>query len=610
MPTSEIKSANRGFRNALRFWSRTRLWFLIALVVITFLLGYVGFAEYYAALQVTQTPLDLAYLSAQLFILQSGAVPSPLPWTLELARYLALGLAFYTVVVTLARIFADQVYAMQLRRMHNHVVICGLGRKGWLLAQRFQDMGKTVVVVERDPENEFLPTCVERRMLVIQGNAGDMDLLMKARADRAQTLIAVTGDEAVNSAIALHARELCRNNPIEKLTCIVHVVDPVLCHLLKPQELADVTSAAGSDLRLTFFNVYLTGAEMMLDESSVLRVPAPHVLVVGAGRMGEALIVHLARKWLNQQPRPQKKLSVALIDRDARKRMDWLFGRYSDLEDGIELSALEMDVESAEFERGAFLWDARRQAVFTHIFICLAQDDLGLVTALSLQHQLREHRVEIILRLAQQQGLAQLLPDHSEQRTESAKVHIFPLYERTCQPDRALDTTLELFARAYNEYWRQRRLEQDRLTGKHEALPEWKELDETFRESSRREAQHIIQNLKAIHYGIGPRLHKERDAFVWRDEDVNELAIREHNRWKQERAAQGWVYAQERDNANKENPLLVEWDNLLPEEKERNRNAIRAISNMLASVGLGIYPLETSSGAQTNSTVIEPKSLN
>jgi len=126
-------------------------------------LGYVGFAKHAAAQGESLSPLDRLYLTLQLIALNSGAVSGSVSWELEVARWLIPVLAAYAVIRGLALLFRERVQLARLRFIRDHVVICGLSRKGFLLARDFRKGGKQVVIVEQDEDNDFLEQCRARR---------------------------------------------------------------------------------------------------------------------------------------------------------------------------------------------------------------------------------------------------------------------------------------------------------------------------------------------------------------------------------------------------------------------------------------------------------------
>jgi len=97
--------------------------------------------------------LDNLYRSLQLFIIHSGAVASPVPWQLEIARFLAPTVAAGATLSAIVHLLDEQLSGIRVRFYSNHVVVCGLGRLGSLLARSLREAGYDVVGVESDAQN-------------------------------------------------------------------------------------------------------------------------------------------------------------------------------------------------------------------------------------------------------------------------------------------------------------------------------------------------------------------------------------------------------------------------------------------------------------------------
>lgn len=91
-------------------------------------------------------------------------------------------------------------------RPRHHVVVCGLGRVGTAVAARLKARGVPVVAIER---TEAAPGVLRARQLkipVVIGPASDVFAQEIAGIARADAVLAVTDDEAVNLEIALVAK--------------------------------------------------------------------------------------------------------------------------------------------------------------------------------------------------------------------------------------------------------------------------------------------------------------------------------------------------------------------------------------------------------------------
>jgi len=147
-----MRKIQTSWRSNLRHWWHNMKWpVLITLAAISLVLGYVGFANYAAAHGENPSPLDLIYQTLQLVSMNSGGVPGPISWQLQVARFLIPALTVFTAISALALIFSEQLQVLKLWRIRDHVIICGLGRKGALLVEQFRALDMDVVVLEQDP---------------------------------------------------------------------------------------------------------------------------------------------------------------------------------------------------------------------------------------------------------------------------------------------------------------------------------------------------------------------------------------------------------------------------------------------------------------------------
>ena len=135
---------------------------LLLLWIILLVLGVIGFIRYGVLHGQPSSILDNAYLTLQLIPLNSGALEPPLPWMLEIARFGLPLLAGVTALKALFAFFEQQAGHFRLHFLRQHVVICGLSRKGILLVDSFRRRGQDVVVIEENEDNEWLAECRAR----------------------------------------------------------------------------------------------------------------------------------------------------------------------------------------------------------------------------------------------------------------------------------------------------------------------------------------------------------------------------------------------------------------------------------------------------------------
>jgi voltage-gated potassium channel len=116
--------------------------------------------------------------------------------------------AFSVLIETLieGRLF-DSLGRRRMERnigsMQDHVIICGWGRVGRSIASEVHDAGRSLVVVDNDPDR-----LAECPYPTVTGDATEDTVLTAAGIERASSLIAAVDVDAANSFIILSARAM------------------------------------------------------------------------------------------------------------------------------------------------------------------------------------------------------------------------------------------------------------------------------------------------------------------------------------------------------------------------------------------------------------------
>ncbi|MCX5888027.1 MAG: RyR domain-containing protein, partial [Deltaproteobacteria bacterium] len=72
--------------------------------------------------------------------------------------------------------------------------------------------------------------------------------------------------------------------------------------------------------------------------------------------------------------------------------------------------------------------------------------------------------------------------------------------------------------------------------------------------------------------------------FQFTPDETERLSSLEHERWMSEKLEGGWRYGEKRDDAQKIHPSLVPYENLSEPEKEKDRDTIRQIPEILSRI--------------------------
>ncbi len=568
---------------------------IIAAGLFALLLGIVGYGQYFLQSGTSLSFVDCLYRSLQLFTLNFDALETefPIPLSLQLARLLAPGVAAYTLVQTLMEVFKEQIRLMQLGRFKNHIVICGLGQKGLQLAKEFRRTGHNVVVIEWDSNNPNLDSCHEMGAIVYFGDARDRLILHRAGIQRARRLIAVCGDDGTNVEVAEKARDLVAKIKRDKeLTCTIHIRDIHFWTLLRERELLAEPIPA---FRLELFNIYDSGARLLLREvfRDIETIQSPHLLIIGLGDFGENLIIRAAQEWSLRYAITQQRLYISVIDPYVDQKLKSLTYRYPLVSTICELTSYPFQTDWPEFRDEKFLSEITSKGEKTHAFVCLDDDSIGLQAGFLLLHALQNQKIQILVRMSEDTGLAKFLREVKSTGASLANLQAFGLLDRTCKAEMFDYSTREALARAIHEDYVYQAQKVSSPVSK-DNLPSWEELSEELKESNRRQADHIGAKLKAIGCGITPWREYGAEHFLFTENEIEIMAYTEHDRWVKEKIEQGWQYAPERDDALKLHPDLLLWgdERLTEEAREKDRNAARLLPMLLARAGFQIYRIQ------------------
>jgi hypothetical protein len=590
-PTSADAAAVPEQSGRIRGWWRSYGWWVVGgLATAAFLMGLVGFERRSDLLGEAHSLQDSFYRSVQLFVLESGNVTGEVPWTLEVARFLAPLVFAYTAARALMALFRDQIRLLGLRFLPGHVIVCGLGDRGMSAVRSLSRTSRRVVVIERDAESDYVESARELGALVLIGDAQDPALLRRAGVARATHLVALCGADSTNAEIAVRMMRRAGERRGDPLGCLVHIVDPELCVLLRTEEL---TMTSEAHLTLEFFNIFEKGARALLDRAatSPFEQAGPgdlHLVVIGLGRFGSSVAVQAGRRWVAAANQHSGRFPITLVSRDATEKRALLCVRHPFLEKVCAPEGcLDMDIESAEFIEAPFL-----AGDTSAVYVCIDDDRLAVSAALTLRRRLGDREVPVVIRLAHAAGLGSLLGRVSTVSGDFETLHPFGLLDEAFGVD-VLDGVYERMACELHGVWE----------GKPVSRSEWLALPDLHKASSRAQAGHTGVKLRAIECGLTPLAESKETPFSFTPAEIELLAMLEHDRWCEWTRGRGYRYGESRHDPSRlglrflpwvkgHHPQLKPWEQLDDEVKEVDREFVRCLPQVLANVDQQIVRLD------------------
>lgn len=522
------------------------------------------------------------YRTLQLISMNSGAVDGENNWMLEFARFALPGLAALTALEALAVIFREQTVWLRLWRKRDHVVVCGLGRKGSYLVDDLLANGYQVVVIEKKVNPVIAEDYQRRGAIILEGDATNPEMLENARITRAKHLICLLGEDSKNLQVAFLASHLLSEEaPRHKLICYVHLVSQDLLEVVRASE---QSLGGDSGFILEVFNVYERVARQLVQNDPVLSIKPnekPEILVVcGLGSLGKSLIHQMAYKLYQQQF--SGKIKVVILDREADVRLDELRAHFPRVDSVFQFQPVHIDLSSNR-ELKDQLGLLRQDNAIGEVFICPGNPVLSVQIFLVIQQSVTDTSIPMKIRIETDSGLTYLAEGQTPNAERRQEVHFFDIFQQTCTHELVIGGVHELLACQLREHYLEGLGTESAL--KQLEIP-WEDLAEGEKETNRAQASRIYRILKANGYQLSPLEDWDAPKRAIPDPVINAMAEMEHRLWCEWKRSLGWEHGDVVDGRQKTHPDLVPWDKLPQEEREKNRHFIRSLTLLLADIGL------------------------
>jgi hypothetical protein len=571
-----------------------KAWISAILVVAGAVLAFIG---YFEMMRRPEFGLSGIEVWRETFLLTGGLVTWPflapplglqrihdIPWPLELARFVVPLGVFSGAGLLLARAFGAKFRAFRSRFARDHIVVCAGGPAAWqFVADLQRDSRSRVVVLDLDTTRKDIEGGAPVPILPVAGGIDEAPLL-RAAVPWARAIVALGNDDILGLEIMLRAKSVAaKHRP-------PHAAPLIGRAALSRGTAEDATEALFGTRDRSFdyrpISVARNTVRQLfqahpLDRDPVIRGGGrPHIRIVGFDAVGQELALEVARSgyftdgWLPL---------ITLIDPEANRRFDRLAQRAPDLGKAAEFRLVTARIEDIP------TWDDRADRLpLARTVLCLDDEILGLRTAAALRQRwagIETPAPAIFVHLARAPIAAEALRTAEAQGPGPAIVPFgdaASLFTR----DIVLDETLDTLAREVHAHYRENRVAHGDADANLPADRPWDDLPESFREASRHQADHMLPKLRLI--GCAAMSDRTAPPFAFSPDEIEQLSRIEHRRWSAERWVAGWQFAPARRDEAREHPSLVSWEELSESEREKDREAVRAIPAVLARAGLAI----------------------
>ena len=537
---------------------------LTFLVLVTCALGVIGFQQAFPQ----SSPFSHVYLAIQLFTLESGsAVETDIPWTLELARWLAAFISITAILLTLWIYLKRSAGMLKLSRLRNHSILFGHGTavQSYLNNTYTNKQVKALVLIAA---NKTMVEHWETRggLAILMDDAADSAItevdLQKAGLEYAQHLVLLDTDDSANLRAALLAQSMstCKGTKI-----IVRQDNPATRDLIQRNGLL----SGDSDNSLRIISIETTRARHLLKElpleysKSHGQAAEVHLAIPGAAAFEQAVAVQAA--LIGHYPHGGK----VHLWLDSREAESHLLSSYPGIVNCIHLHRVSEDGVASFADLTQTLPNGSALTI-------LATDttpEAGFVRGLHYRERWQARQSEIALKVILSGPLAYNADQHIEicAALNNWLYHV-PTTGHLASASHLLDDRLDTLAAQIHHTWYDGNqakiaaaLAENRPTDAavlraKPTFKAWEQLTEHQKDSNRTAADHIEVKIRAV--GLDPA---QSDLLeVWRNltaEQLDVLSRVEHERWSAPLWINGYI-AGERNDALRKHPNLIPYDEL------------------------------------------------
>jgi hypothetical protein len=481
-----------------------------------------------------------------------------------------------------------------------HVVIAGDSAAALSLALDCRRSRDSVILIAQGLGDETALDLRRKGVVVLEGDATQLETLRTARADHAAHVVAFEPDDTSNLHIEAAVRRLVgarkRNPPIG-----VHVStqSPMLLKEAREMRSAQMrTRKAAPAIDPKPFSLEEMSArallqresQSLLDLATTLEQQRLHFVFFGFDRGGEAFAERvLMSLWSIHFEAP--RITVLAPDPEALEASFRARHREAFAHPQLwsaDIAFLPFDWSRASM--GEEVLEAVQQARGkpTAIVVCSGSDPGNIQLALALKRACN-HRdrwpVPIFMRESSHTEFSLQYAKGDDTPELDAYLQAFGSHQVNATRARVIEGMLDRGAAVAHEHYSKNLSVRDAMSMKElqAATKDWAEVLETYRAANRAVSDAAMTKVWDAGWRPARKGEKGDTAPTVAPELMDRMAFREHDRWMAERLMVGW--RPPRDGEGRNNDLLVHdklvpWDALNDADKENDAVQVRAAMNV------------------------------
>jgi hypothetical protein len=571
------------------FFTRHRGWTQGVVGAISLVLGFWGWwvakhpADFWGV-------VDVLFRTAQLITLQFPTEFSGhIPWQLQIARLalpiVAVLASFHVLVASITR----PARLALLPHTSGHIVVCGSESLTEAALVALASRGQQVVMVVAKIDATQREMLEGLGLTVVEGDPQRAVMIKSLHLSHASALFLTGDDDVTNISTAMLALSATGKRPN-------NLPPLVLAVLIDRENLAVELDTALDGLSRRYgvryhrFSPDREGVRLELARFAPVRLKGDidtpsHVLVVGLTGNWRQIAAQIITAT---QDHPDKRAVLTFIvdDRDVEAVKRWHEDR-PELDLVVEIVIL-LRLADGMLPTSAIAASWRKTYPPPHLAVVLRDDADAIAVSLALRRPgsaLGTNNIPVLVRQSKEDRLLSQLGDTQVCNRDMTRLVAIGGLVRAESIECALDRKGDEMAIALHAHY----LDAAKTLGASSpaALEAWDDLPENLRDANRASAEHAPILFAAAGLRLttaGPNI----EPATLSNDEIEFLARIEHRRWVADRIHRGWRYNKVRDDQRMLHPALVLYEALSESEREKDRNAVRALLSILSGQGLVI----------------------
>jgi Kef-type K+ transport systems, predicted NAD-binding component len=460
---------------------------------------------------------------------------------LEISRWAAILVFLMVSGAIILKVFEEFWTSLKIRRLNNHIIVCGLNKITLSLVEKFKN-NKIIVLAE--DTNKYGVELKTKGIDLLVGDLSNKYFLKKAKINKAKRIYIVINNDKKNIKTT-QTLSSSLNNRTEPLKCFIIINDFKLKSFLEETDLFKNTS---SSLDCIPFNINELGIKYGISHGISNILPSkieaqPEILIIGLTEKTEIALLNLAQCLTMNRD----NFKFTIIEENKEKIR--LFKKKCPfLKDFAEIKYLN------EIEPGK---------QYTSVLVCIENQTEAIKNAISIRYFFCINEPNILVFCNESDTINEIL------KAELTKKKIFTinLFEQIANYVFDLDKNIEEKAKEAH-YFRNEIYDMN---------VKWEELSGHFKQSNRNQ---ILDNYVKAYIAFGKIFNEVDDSSLTKKQEET-LAMIEHRRWMIEKYNNGWTFGEKNDNEFKRRDCLIPWQKLSDKQKTLDYDVINLMIKLL-----------------------------